>query len=91
MLSVVSMVSMVSMVSVVSMVSMVSVFVTKAAVLTIKDTAGVTESSLAPPGLVNALVLVAVGLLTGQAGGSVGVGGVGGVQVRAGEGDKVPV
>ena len=69
--------------------------VTEAAVLTIEDTAGVAQPPLAPPGLVNALVLVrlAIGLLTGEAGGSVGggVGGVDGVEVRAGEGDEVPV
>ena len=68
------------------------VVVTKAAVLTVKDTADVAQPSLTSPGLVNALVLVrlAVALLTGETGGSVR-GGVGGVQVRAGEGHKVPV
>ena len=89
-----SMLTIVFMVSMLTTVTMMSVFLTKAAVLTIEDTAGVAQPSLAAPGLVNTLVLVwlALRLLTGEAGGSVGGGvGVGGVEVRAGEGDKVPV
>ena len=83
-----------SMMSMLSMVYVVSMFLTKAAVLTVEDTAGVTQPSLAASGLVNALILVrlALRLLTGEAGGPVGVGvGVGGVEVRAREGDKVPM
>ena len=70
----------------------VEMIMVKAAMLTIEDT-GVAHPSLTAPGLVNTLVLVrlAVGLAAGQAGALVVGGGGGAVQVRAGEGDKVPV
>ena len=58
--------SMMSMMSMVYVVYVVSMFLTKAAVLTVEDTAGVTQSSLAASGLVNALILVRLGAeLTG--------------------------
>ena len=61
---------------------MLTVLVTKASVLTIEDT-GVTQTSLAAPGLVNTLVMVclALCLLTGEAGGPVVDGGCVTVQI----------